>query len=300
MESFSYGGSIMNTIGKILVILNFLFAIIVGFLLVVDIALRNRWKEDHQNIVDQAKVITAHGAANKVAMAKLLNDYKTKQEEIAKLEQKLYELDEQWKIKTADLNADVANLTNQLKDKDLIVTETRTAKERLVQEIAEQAKTIKEREVNIVRLEADVKKLRVEAVQFEALARTTKIQNENLLEQLREVTLALTREKAGVVSADVMVIRNPNEPNPPAVQVNGKIEKVDIDLVQLTLGTDHGVNKNHTLDVYRLTPEPKYLGMVRIVDANHHQSVARLIPQGNAAFRTPLRAGDLVTSKLTK
>ena len=84
------------------------------------------------------------------------------------------------------------------------------------------------------------------------------------------------------------------------VQVNGKVEKVEGDLMQISLGTDHGVLKNNTLDVYRLSPEPKYLGMVRIVDANLHHSVARLVPVGNAQFRTPLRVGDLVTSKLTK
>ena len=51
------------------------------------------------------------------------------------------------------------------------------------------------------------------------------------------------------MNADTNVIRNPNEPNPPAVMVNGKIEKVDADLVQISLGTDQGVNKNNTLDV---------------------------------------------------
>ena len=94
-------------------------------------------------------------------------------------------------------------------------------------------------------------------------------------------------------------MRDPNGPNPPAVMVNGKIEKVDgVDLVLLSLGTDHGVAKGNTLDVYRTEPVPKYLGMVRIIDAEHHRSVARLIPTSNGAYRAKLQAGDLVTSKL--
>lgn len=290
----------MNTIGKILVILNFLFAIIVGLLLVLDIAMRNRWKEDHENVVKQAQTHIAAANSHKQTMAKVLNDYQAKVADLAALQQKLYDTEAEWKIKVNDLEVRTQELKTQLDAKDLLIKDTGSTSGRLANEIAEQTKQIKEREVTIVRLEADVKKLRIDAVQFEAQARTLKIQNENLLEQLREATVALAREKAGVVSADVMVIRNPNDPNPPAAKVNGKVEKVDSDLVQLSLGTDHGVNKNHTLDVYRLSPEPKYLGMVRIVDANIHSSVGRLIPQGNAAFRTPIRAGDLVTSKLTK
>jgi len=68
--------------------------------------------------------------------------------------------------------------------------------------------------------------------------------------------------------------------------------------VQISLGTDHGVNKNNTLDVFRTTPEVKYLGMVRILEANHRESVARLIPSGNAAFRIQLKQGDIVSSKI--
>lgn len=290
----------MNTIGKILVILNFLFAIIVGLLLVVDIALRNKWKEAHDAVVADARILNANAQTNKNAMQKVLADYQEKQTDINLLSKQITELKDTMTVKENELNARVDELMAMLKDKELVLNEARLAQQRLTDEIGVQAKAIKDRERKVVELEADVKKLRIEAVQFEALARTTKIQNENLLAQLQEVTLALTREKAGVVSQDVMVIRNPNEPNPPAVQVNGKVEKVDSDLVLLSLGTDHGLAKNNTLDVYRLTPEPKYLGMVRIVDANLHQSVARLVPTGNAAFRPTLRVGDLVASKLTK
>ena len=109
-----------------------------------------------------------------------------------------------------------------------------------------------------------------------------------------------SRANSSGVNPDTAVITNPNQPNPPAVNINGKIELVDGDLVQVTLGTDHGLAKNNTLDVYRVQPSPKYLGMIRIVDAKDHSSVGRLIPMGNAAFRPQLMKGDLVTSKITR
>lgn len=294
------GGCIMNTIGKILVILNFLFAILVGWLLVVHIALGNKWKEAHDHVVDQAKVLVISNKTNKAVIEKILADYKSGQREIEELKQTNYDADQKRKAKEAEYIVRVAELEVMLREKDLTNNETKGASQRFADEIALQTKTIQDRESTIVRMEADAKKLRTEAVQFEALARTRQSQLEALLVQVRELTVAATRERAGVGNPDVMVLRNPNEPNPPAVRVNGQVEKVDIDLIQISLGTDHGIARNNTLDVYRLQPEPKYLGMVRIVDANDHQSVARLIPTGNATFRTPLRVGDLVTSKLTR
>ena len=290
----------MNTVGKILVILNFLFAVIVGLLLVVDVALRNKWKEAHESVIKEAKVLEASLSSNKRTVDAILADYKRLQLDMESLKVERYNDEEKRKVKEAEYVAKVAELEVALKNKDLANEEVAKAKQRLTDEIAALTTNIREREASIIQLEASIKELRTTAVQFESLARTRQIQNENLLEQVRALSQDIARRDSGVVSADVMVIRNPNDPNPPAVDVNGKIEKVDIDLVQITLGTDHGVAKNNTLDVYRLTPEPKYLGMVRIVDANHHQSVGRLIPSGNAAFRTPLRVGDLVTSRLTK
>ena len=290
----------MNTVGKILVILNFLFAVVVGLLLVVDIALRNKWKEAHESVIREVTVLKAGLEVNKRAAANVLKEYQDRELEIEKLKQKIKDTADTLTVKEAEFDIRRAEVENMLKDKELIVKEAQGGQKRLKEEVDLLSANIKDRETSIVALQASIKELRTTAVQYQALAQTRQIQNENLLEQVRALSQDIARRESGAVTTDVMVIRNPNEPNPPAVQVNGKVEKVEADLVQLTLGTDHGVAKNHTLDVYRMLPEAKYLGMVRIVEANTHQSVGRLIPSGNAAFRTPLRVGDLVTSKLTK
>lgn len=173
----------------------------------------------------------------------------------------------------------------KLKDLELFQKQQLLQSKRLIDEVAFLTETIKNREMAIVRLAADVKKYHIEAVQYEALARQRGIQIENLLEQLR-----------GKTGGGVIV----EKPNSPLVLVNGKVEKIYGDLVQISLGTEHGINKNHTLHVYRLQPEPKYLGMIRLVDANHFQSVARPIPTRGVPARPMLRVGDLVTSRLTE
>jgi hypothetical protein len=290
----------MNTLGKTLVILNFLFAVVVGFLLVADMALRTQWKAAHDSLVREMKVVEESREAMKRAVAQILADYKEKQVQIENLTLEIKDNEVKRAAKEAEFEFKLKEFENIASSKTLIVKDLEATLQRKTDEIALLNSTIKSREESIVRLEDESKKLRITAVSYEAMYRAGKIQTENMQAQLQEVTQALHKKEAGIANADVMSIRNPNEPNPPSVLVNGKVERVEGELVQLSVGTDHGVQKNHTLDVYRLTPEAKYLGMVRIVEANHHQSVGRLIASGNAAYRTPLRPGDHVTSKLTR
>jgi hypothetical protein len=292
----------MNTIGKILVILNFLFAVIVGLLLVMDFAMRNQWKDAYMALKSETKTVNDVGSVNKQAMTKVAQDYQNARDKIDVLNQELKNSQTDKQQMEDAFKVEKGQMENQLAGAKTTIIQLEETQKRHVFEIKHLDGVIKEREKAIVLFEADIKTYRSQAVQYETLAKTRQIQNENLLEQLRATTLELVKLRAGVGGGDIAGgggPRDPNAPNPPGVIVNGKIEKVDgPDLVLLSLGTDHGVAKGNTLDVYRTSPTATYLGMVRIIDANHHQSVARLIGTGNAAFRAKLREGDLVTSKL--
>jgi hypothetical protein len=293
----------MNAVGKTLVILNFIFAVIVGLFLVMDFALRNQWKEAYLELKKHEDAVVSVSKANTEALKKIANDNVKLQADIDALNDKIKDNDEKAKAQQAILVAEKDDLKLQSVNAGIALMESVKAKQRLTDEVAHLNTVIKDREVAIVNLEANIKRYRNDAVQFEGLFKTAKIQNENLLQQLQGVTADLVKAQAGIGGGggEGPGMRDPSAPNPPAVNVNGKIEKVDgTDLVLLTLGTDHGVNKGNTLDVYRTQPQPKYLGMVRIIDANHHHSVARVVPTGNAAFRPKLLEGDLVTSKLSK
>ena len=126
-------------------------------------------------------------------------------------------------------------------------------------------KEVRDQEATIIKLRALIIEFRKEAVRSESIRRMGPLTNEQL-------------------------------PNPPSVKVDGKIEKIDDGLVLISVGTEDGVKKDQTLDVFRLQPEPRYVGVIRVVDANFSKSVARVI-YGDAARFT---VGDLVTSKLTK
>ncbi|HEV3257626.1 MAG TPA: hypothetical protein VG013_12140, partial [Gemmataceae bacterium] len=77
---------------------------------------------------------------------------------------------------------------------------------------------------------------------------------------------------------------------PPQEDVEGIVEESDpkTGLVTISIGSDSGVLKGNTLEVYRFKPRPDYVGMIRIVDSRPHQAVGRAI--------MPLRAGPIQKS----
>jgi hypothetical protein len=289
----------MNTVGKILVILNFLFAIIIGALLVMDVALRNQWKEAYLALKNETTVLKTGRDAQGNATTAVTSDLQANQLKLEAQRQKSVQDEKDFLALLRVKDADIENLNAKLKDRDVTLAETAKAHGRAVEEINFLTKTIKDREKLIAKHEADNKVLRASAQDFEGKWRVALQRNEQMLEELRLTKLAAAKEKSGANQAAI-VIRNPNEPNPPPVKVDGKVEKVEGDLVLISLGTDHQVNNDNTLDIYRLHPKSEYLGMIRIVDANTHKSVARLIPSSSITARPVLREGDLVTSKITK
>ncbi len=176
----------------------------------------------------------------------------------------------------------------QQDNKDKLIEQQRRLIEALQRTIKVMEHTIKERDAQIVEAETAYKKLRIIHYEIQANLRN---RNEHLLEVLRE----LSRKYVD----DIVLRKKLDLLNPPKEFVNGTIEKITGSLVQINLGTDHGLAKDQTLDVYRLQPESKYLGMIRILDVNPKKSVGRFVlPQGKTAGLT-LRVGDSVTSKLT-
>jgi hypothetical protein len=78
--------------------------------------------------------------------------------------------------------------------------------------------------------------------------------------------------------------------------VDGKILAVNDNLVEISVGSDAGLMVGHTLDVFRLTPKSKYIGMIRIVRVEKTKAVGQLLGKATAS----LQLGDEVASKLIR
>src|SRR5207253_2185853 len=127
--------------------------------------------------------------------------------------------------------------------------------------------TVQNRDATILALQAESKNFRAQAIAKDNIATAMQSRNEYLLAQNQELLRKIAQQDSGGGSGGAS--RDPNAANPPPTYIKGKIAKVnpqDRNLVEISIGTDQGLNKNHTLEVYRLSPTPEYLGMIRIRD----------------------------------
>jgi RNA polymerase sigma factor (sigma-70 family) len=66
--------------------------------------------------------------------------------------------------------------------------------------------------------------------------------------------------------------------NPPKDEVKAKVTAVDAQSGQVTIsaGKDVGLERGHTLEVYRFKPKPTYVGQLRIVEAKNNTAVGKM------------------------
>jgi hypothetical protein len=84
--------------------------------------------------------------------------------------------------------------------------------------------------------------------------------------------------------------------NRPTEDLEGVVKKVDASsgLMTLSIGSDAGLAKGHTLEVFRLTPTPKYLGRIRILEVTATEAVG----QADKKMTEKPKAGDRVASRI--
>lgn len=296
----------MNTMGKILVFLNLLFALVIGGLLTVFETTRDNWHQAYENAVAEQKVARINNEELHNTVQVVADKLKKEEDQAKALEKKLAEAEKKGlkTIAEAKMNALMSN--QKIEGADLTSTQTAAELTRLRKEAVDLTTVIQQREQTIVKLNAE--RNAAQDRMDEALhARDAAIvRSETILERLREVEKKVATERVagagGKAGAPVaMAVRDPSQPNPPQAYVRGKIEKVnaeDPSLVQLNVGTDAGLANGNTLDVYRLSPQPAYLGMVRIVNADFHTAVGRMVPSRAGGGRRDVRPGDEVATSI--
>jgi hypothetical protein len=294
----------MNTMGKVLVFANLIFALITGGFLAADFATRTNWRQANDSLAAELAVARSNGD-------ELHNTVKIVAEKLTKAEGRVKDLESQLdrarkdteqKVKEAGDNARQTGL--QMKSTEMTTTLASAELGRLREENKHLSKVIQEREQYIVKLNDERNKAQDRMHQAMAEAQAAQQRSETMLERVREAEKKLaTLKVAGGPSGQPApaAARNPNQPNPPAAYVRGKIEKVhaeDPSLVEMNVGSDSGVATGQTLDVYRLNPEPAYLGMVRIREVFPHHSIGRMVPAGVDGSRREVRKGDEVASSI--
>jgi hypothetical protein len=82
--------------------------------------------------------------------------------------------------------------------------------------------------------------------------------------------------------------------NFPAGKVEGKVKSVEAGLVLIDIGSDAGLEKGQNLEVFRLDPQARYLGTLRILEVRPKEAVGQPVRKLNDA----IKEGDRVSNQV--
>ena len=122
-----------------------------------------------------------------------------------------------------------------------------------------------------IQIVKDMNGMRDRAVAAEIQASSYKDMNGRLEKQLQEIARDMARIRAN--AGNTGVVRGVN---PPPDNVEGLVRRTDPSgLVTITIGSDAGLLRGHTMEVFRLGQNPKYIGRIKIVDVTPTQAVGQ-------------------------
>jgi hypothetical protein len=284
----------MTVLGKILAILNLILSVAVGAFIVMTYVVRTDWHRAYVEVDKQVKGAQANAQAYQQEGLQVRG-------ELNRANDKLLAMDKT--LKDNEVAAD-ARLKQEIdrhnqeieKAKTFSVASSASAAEleRRQQEVAYLTSQLRVRDDQLKNMEKVVEDTRNRAVESEIAAKSEQNRNNNLLDQLEKLTKDV--QKAQQAGSTALVSSSGPRRNPPAENVEGLVKKTDpaSGLVTLTIGSDAGLAKGNTLEVYRLRPEPAYLGTLEILQVRPDEAVAK--PQ--ARLRGQIKVGDQVSSNI--
>lgn len=305
----------MTVVGKILVFLNLVFSLVVGGFAVVDYAARSNWAQAYKTVTEQNGVLKTametyraesvrlakdrDDLAEKLGAQRVMWDPAGKDEKDAGFrvaDRAVVVLQE--RAKTIDeLKLQVEGLRKQLAD-EKIKNVNLLAMERGFKSDAErrQEDTKILRDQLKVEMDKNFKKeqemnaLRDDMVTAQIAARTLKDRNTQLEEQLQNAARSLAQLRSQGATGG-----HARGDNPPPEQVEGLVRRVDGRYVHISLGSDAGLSKDQTLQVFRLGQGFGYVGRIKLVDVRAKEAVGEVVGR----LAKPIQVGDHVASRIT-
>jgi chromosome segregation ATPase len=292
----------MTTLGKILVFLVFVAALALGGLMVFVSKTSPSWKEAVKERDDYIAVLKANAKAEADGRDKWVKEYEKMKQllDVQMVEAKAGQARIQVEMESNAKQVKEAQEQSNQASKNLLIAQAEA--KRLQDEVKQQLTVIQDRELRIVKLQSELVTSQNDAQAARQDAQNAIARASNLMEQLKEKELAIAKLlKKDQPEKITTRVSDPNYTNPPAVYVKGTIKEVDEKdkkLVRISLGSDNGIRKDQTLEVFRTSPKAEYLGRLLIVDADFRSAIGRLLPAPGSTTTVTLVPGDEVASKL--
>jgi hypothetical protein len=301
----------MTIVGKILVFINLVFSLVVGFFVLQVHATSLRWEVESKKLKKELDIRSASENAYKVQNQLLLND---KAEFARKLQQQGVKETDSFAAVVSNLYDQVNQYKADIEARDKRMTQISDSFREKDAEAKRLKEVVKATQEEVKRRQDDYEKLRTtlfdlqkdlaakvaaknNAERSEAQAR---IERKNALDRAsqletenRKLAEDLIRITANNKSQGATAAISPNGKNPPTTRVEGKVTKVEDSLIMLNVGSDRGLKEGHTLEVFRLSSTPGgslYLGTLRIMKVDPYESVGQMMSKP----ANQVRVGDEV------
>lgn len=286
----------MTPVGKILVFVNLVFSLFVGAMGLMVFTADTNKNTEIVKVQREREVLkasnTTYQEENKSLQEDKASSGKEKEVEIAKLKAEV----EDFKRVKDDLDKKYNEASKKLNEKDIVLQTAVAESSRRQEQNAQMSEILKAEVKRNADISKDLEQTRAKEISERISAQTFKSTNERLEVQLREMAKDMERAKAGGTSALTQV--NKASKNPPPDNIEGMVKATDASgLIKISIGSDAGLTKGHTLEVFRLSAvatQSKYLGTVRILDVTPNEAVAQPV---KPLSDKPI-AGDRVASRI--
>lgn len=283
----------MTAIGKIFVIINLLFSLVVAGFIVVVYARSTNWADAAKKWQASAAVETASRQATEAEMQKAREEKATAQKDLES-ERDAHKKD------VAGVEAQAASWKKQLDEfknagnkEGASFQAVQNERDKLKDEVKGLEGQVSAKDKQIVALIETKNKANDDRVAAEIRANSYQGKAERMEARLKETETELVRLRraggSGTGSAALV-----STANPPPQNVEGVVTETSPrgDLIRISIGSDAGLAKGHTLDVYRTDPSPQYLGQIRLTDVRATEAVGQPVERLKGA----VKKGDLVAS----
>lgn len=285
----------MTIVGKILVFINLLFSIVLGALVLVVYMTRLNYSTVYKQEQNYHKVDVAALQASKLDNTEII---KNRDADLARLKAEydrvFKHLEDQQKV-----NQSILDSLNEEKKKsersEVLLKQAEVEVARRQKDVEQMRDTLKSEMAKVVALVQEKNSLLERTTAAEIQTRTVLEINRRMEYQLQEMARDMARMKASGTAATVTKTGK----NPPPEAVEGLIKETDPSgLVKLTIGSDSGLLRGHTMEVFRINrnnpAQSKYLGTLRIIEVSPQEAVGQ--PMGR--MQDAIKRGDNVASRI--
>ena len=287
----------MTALGKVLAFFNLLFALLTGGFVVEVYLTRTNWKIAYDQVIKERNLaqnaLTAEKAISTRQAEVASKGLEELKGEIAREQRINVGLQENLKTAKDEKEAAIARMNTELANASAVSREL----ERLNTERGQMQVQLREKDARMLAIQKENNRLSAVATFQEIRANSTdreieqlKVDRAKLVRQI-EQTNEQIRQLGGVAQG----VPKADTPRIPTVETSGKIKYVEENLAQITLGSDHGLEVGHVLQVWRTDPVPLFLGTLTIRSLETRRAVGNFQP---VKRNMTVQVGDSVGTKI--